>query len=250
MIEPVIIGDAALYLGDCREVLPTLPRVDAVITDPPWGVDGTQRTVSATRACGKKNAYANMVDAVSYVERVVVPAITLALGMAKRGVVFPGNRCLTYYPPPRSFGCFFQPASVGLQPWGRADSQPIFYYGAHPVGSRALPGQRLSHLLTEAPEINGHPCPKPIRAMEKILDCASLRGETILDPFMGSGTTGVAAMTLGRKFIGIENSGVYFEIACRRIEDAQRQTKLFPEEQKNSDMPRVQTQLLSKREAG
>jgi DNA modification methylase len=76
------------------------------------------------------------------------------------------------------------------------------------------------------------------------------QGDMVLDPFMGSGTTGVACMNLGRKFIGVEISSVYFDIACKRIEDAQRQTRLFPEQQENTGMPRVQGTIFSVGEKG
>lgn len=227
-MNPVIIGNATLYLGDCLEILPTLGKVDSVVTDPPYGVSGLQNTPNADRECGKKNDYGTFTDSREYVERVAVPAVRLALSMASRGIVTPGNFCLTLYPAPQSFGCFYQPASVGLQPWGRADSQPILYYGKHPVGGQALPSSRCSHQLTESPEINGHPCPKPIRAMTLLVSAASMAGETVLDPFMGSGTTGAACMNLGRKFIGIEIEPRYFDIACERIENAQRQQRLLP----------------------
>jgi site-specific DNA-methyltransferase (adenine-specific) len=222
------IGDTTLYLGDCRDILPTLSRVDVMIADTPYGVRGKQKTKNATRKCGKKNDYLDFVDSIEFVKNVVIPAITYALSISDRGVITPGNKCLTLYPVPDSFGCFYQPASVGLQPWGRADAQPILYYGSHPIGGKALPGSKCSYQLTESPEVNGHPCPKPLGAMIKLVAAASLKAQTILDPFMGSGTTGVAAVTLGRKFIGIELSRKYFDIACERIENAQRQEKLFP----------------------
>lgn len=88
-------------------------------------------------------------------------------------------------------------------------------------------GVPCSYQLTEQPEANGHPCPKPLKAWYKLCGNMSLPGQTILDPFMGSGTTGVAAMQLGRKFIGIEIEPKYFDIACERIENAQRQERLF-----------------------
>lgn len=227
MANPVTIGDATLYLGDCLEILPTLGKVDAVITDPLYGVSGQQNTRNANRKCGRKNAYASFVDSQEYVKKVAVPAVVAALAIAKRGIVTPGNACLTFYPPPQSFGVFYQPASIGLQAWGRADAQPIFYYGKHPIGGTALPGSKCSHQLTEMPDVNGHPCPKPTKAMIALVAAASLPNETVLDPFMGSGTTGVACANLGRKFIGIEIERTYFDIACERIDNAYRQKRMF-----------------------
>lgn len=233
------IGDATLYLGDCLEILPTLQKVDAVITDPPYGVSGQQNTKSETRECGKKNDYIGFVDSAEYVATVAVPAVTAALAIAKRGVVTPGNSCFTLYPRPSSFGAFYQPASVGLQPWGRADAQPILYYGKHPIGGQAIPASKCSYQLVESPEVNGHPCPKPTRAMIGLVAAASLPGEIVLDPFMGSGTTGVACAQLGRKFIGIEIEPKYFDIACRRIEQAYAQGKLFEPSRLQDDYEQV-----------
>ena len=74
---------------------------------------------------------------------------------------------------------------------------------------------------------NGHPCPKPIEWAKWLVSRAAIQGATVLDAFMGSGTTGDAAVTLDRKFIGIEKDPKYFDIACKRIEDAQRQGDFF-----------------------
>jgi site-specific DNA-methyltransferase (adenine-specific) len=228
-VRKEVIGNATLYLGDCLTVLPTLAKVDAVITDPPYGVSGQQNTKTASRRDGKKNDYKSFVDSVEYVKAVAVPAIELLVASGCRVVLTPGNRCVTLYPVPDSFGAVFQPASVGLQPWGRADAQPILYYGKSPHGGTRLPGQKCSYTLTEAPpsDAEGHPCPKPIRFWTALLEASSLRGETVLDPFMGSGTTGIACMNLGRHFIGIELEPDYFDIACERVENAQRQERLF-----------------------
>ena len=80
---------------------------------------------------------------------------------------------------------------------------------------------------SETSEKNGHPCPKPIKFQKLWIDRVAHDAQTILDPFMGSGTTGVAAVQMGRDFIGIEREPKYFDIACRRIEDAQRQGDMF-----------------------
>ena len=74
---------------------------------------------------------------------------------------------------------------------------------------------------------DGHPTQKPVGLLKHWVVDFSDEGELILDPFMGSGTTGVAAVQMGRAFVGIEQNPRYFEIACKRIEDAQRQGSLF-----------------------
>lgn len=217
--------DAAcvIYLGDCREILPTIGPVDLVLTDPPYGVKAELNSTTAKRAAfsisgsRKKNAYGMFEDSVEYVRDVVVPAVHASLLISKRAIITPGNRCLTLYPMPDSFGVFFQPASVGLQRWGRCDAQPILYYGAFPRESRLIPGTPCSYKLTESPKANGHPCPKPIDVWRKLLIVGALDRDSVLDPFMGSGTTLRAAKDLGRKAIGIEIEERYCEIAARRL---------------------------------
>jgi DNA modification methylase len=209
-------GTCQIWLGDCRTILPTLPKVDLVLTDPPYGVSGERNSKST--GTGKRNDYGTFIDSVEYVKEVAVPAFITALSKSKRAILTPGNVCLTFYPPPDSFGSFFQPASIGLQKWGRADSQPIFYYGKFPRDSTMIPGQSLSWELTETRERNGHPCPKPFNAWCRLLITgAPLINDRILDPFMGSGTTLVAAKNIGRKCFGIEIEERYCEIAARRL---------------------------------
>lgn len=218
-----VIGNATLYLGDCRNVLPTLGRVDAVITDPPYGIDGGK---GGDARAGQKGVYAGeWRDDESYIEDVCAPAFVAALAIADRGAVTPGIRCLHLYPRAADMGCFWTPASMTHGPWGFTNFQPILYYGRDfRAGLGSLPSGRS---LTEAAEKNGHPCPKPIGAWKWLVDKVSKDGELILDPFMGSGTTGVAAVQMQRHFVGIEREPKYFDIACRRIEDAQRQGQLF-----------------------
>ena len=214
-----------IYHGDSAEVVLCLPGCfDLLLTDPPYGVKATLNSPTAKRApwsisgSRRKNDYGlSFDDSVEYVHDIVVPIFTLTLARSKRGIVTPGNRCLTLYPMPDSFGSFWQPASTGLQRWGRCDSQPILYYGAFPRESRLIPGTTLSHRLTESPEPNGHPCPKPIDAWQKLLTVGSLDDEIVMDPFCGSGTTLVAAKKLNRRAIGIEIEEKYCEIAAKRL---------------------------------
>lgn len=204
-----------IYHGDSRQILSYIAPVDVTLTDPPYGVSGQQN--SKTAGSPKKNEYGSFKDCQDYVLAVAVPVIMQALSISKRLVMTPGNRCLTFYPAPDSFGCLYQPASVGLQPWGRADAQPIFYYGKFPRDSKDIPGNKCSYTLTESPEKNGHPCPKPYSIWRRMLEKVSLPGETVLDPFMGSGTTLRAAKDLGLKAIGIEIEEKYCEISAKRL---------------------------------
>lgn len=223
MSRVVTIGNqATLYLGDCRDILPTLPTVHAVITDPPYGVrlgeDGPT-TIG-------KTAYESFEDTPENVRAVCVPAIQTCIERFGRVVLTPGSRNCFAYPAPTELGCIYNPAGAGFSRWGFTTSQPILYYGKDPQGAAKFPHSLQS---TELVEKNGHPCPKPINLMKWLVNRASLAGETVLDPFMGSGTTGVACIRLGRQFIGIEMEAKYFEIARRRIEEATRQPDMFLE---------------------
>lgn len=216
-----VIGDATLYLGDCLEILPTLPNVDAVITDPPYGVNLGH---DPSHVIGNV-AYASFVDTPENVDAVVVPAIRACIERFHRVVVTPGTRCCWKYPEPVELGAIYFPAGAGFSRWGFTCSQPILYYGKDPYMPRNKKPNSVRS--TELAEDNGHPCPKPAGLMKWFIDRASVPGETVMDPFMGSGTTGVAAVQAGRKFIGIEIEPKYFDIACERIENAQRQVRMF-----------------------
>ena len=217
------IGDATLYLGDCLEILPTLGKVDAVVTDPPYGIDGGSGGDAA--AFGKGIYSASFDDTPDYIKAVCVPAICAALKISDAMAITPGIRCAYLYPQPRDMGCFWTPAACTHGPWGMTTMQPIYYYGKDwRAGKGAWPSGRQ---LTERAEPNGHPCPKPIRAWRWLVEKVVAPDAVCLDPFMGSGTTGVACAKLGRKFIGIELEPKYFDIACRRIEDAYKQPDLF-----------------------
>jgi len=211
------IGDAKLYLGDCREILPTLGEVDAVITDPPYG-NGTE--------------YASFNDTETDVSELINFFVHWAIENAQRTLVTSGNQCQHLYPRPKWTLAWVTPAGVGSGPWGFCCWQPILAYGSCPYLA-AGKGRRSDIILhTESAENNGHPCPKPEKFMRKLVQRGSLSGETVLDPMMGSGSTGVACAKLGRKFIGIEIDPGYFDIACKRIEKAYAQPDLFIEQPK------------------
>ena len=222
------IGDATLYLGDCRDVLPTLGRVDAVVTDPPYGVNYQG---SVTKGKGKHGkSYLSFDDTPDAIERICVPAVRQAVSLARSAVVTPGNANAFKYDEPRSLGAIYYPAGANSGPWGFVCSQVLFYYGKDPSLAHAL--GRLPNAFAAGGEPRqdiDHPCPKPIGQMKWLVQRVSLPFEIVLDPFMGSGTTGVACANLGRKFIGIEIEPKYFDIACRRIEQAYKQPDMFIE---------------------
>ena len=213
-----IIGDCRLILGDCMDILPTLGKVDAVVTDPPYGI-GQSST--------EKNNYLSFSDDPAEVEFLVSSVI--GWGGYGRAVLTPGQKMMFRYKEPDAVGCFYYPAGTGSCSWGFVGWQPIFYYGKDPLLQDGAGRASNSFYSTESAEKNGHPCPKPIGQWEKLTRRVTRAGETVLDPFMGSGTTGVACVKLGRKFIGIEKEPKYFDIACRRIEQAYRQGDMFRE---------------------
>jgi len=202
MIRKEFIGAATLYLGDCREILPTLPKVDAVITDPPFGAG------YASDGIGHKHSETWDHAAIDFIDLVLRTAGTI--------VIWGGN----YYA---------LPASRGWLIWHKPDAPPTMADAELAWTNQDQNTQLLSHSIaaTNAERI-GHPTQKPARVMRWSIEQMG-NHQTILDPFMGSGTTGVAAMQLQRRFIGIEIEPKYFDIACRRIEEAQRQIPLFTE---------------------
>lgn len=212
-------GSVQLYCGDCLDILPHLPKVDAVVTDPPYGVELSETRTKHRKITAK---YASVSDAPSDVLPVVIPAIKKCIDLARSVAVTPGTRLLQDYPKARDIGAIFFPNGAGVGRWGFICSHPILYYGRCPYlanGFGCRPnGVSATHWnRRKKPE---HPCEKPLKMMEWIVNRASLNSEIVLDPFMGSGTTGVACINTGRKFIGIEIDKGYFEIAKTRIQMA------------------------------
>jgi site-specific DNA-methyltransferase (adenine-specific) len=219
-----------LYLGCCREIMPTLGSVDATITDPPYGVGFKGK---ATKDAIRVDSYLSYDDTRENFLLSVRPALDEALSKSRRSAIMCGNKTVHDLPTPADIGGIYAPAGGGLSSWGFVCFHPVLFYGRSPymetgMGSRPTVVS-ISHPgghITGERDI-GHPCPKPVLYMDWLVSFASLRGETILDPFMGSGTTGVAAVKSGRKFIGIEIEPKYFDIACRRVSDALSRPDLF-----------------------
>ena len=202
-MTPVVIGNATLYLGDCLEVLPTLPKVDAMITDPPYPnnmgyfVDDidTARNVVSRVPC---------VDAIVFWTETEIPPVQM-----------PVVACHIWH---RN--------NVNGRPY-----EPAWHFAAD--GKKRRSEVFFGWAIKEgigpaAQEFEGHPTQKQVSMMRW---CVEKTFGLVFDPFMGVGSTGVACAHLRRPFIGIERELRYFDIACRRIEDAQRQALLIPHEQ-------------------
>ena len=201
------IGRATLYLGDCRDILPTLPKVDAVVTDPPYGIGFAAQPTKWQRRAGKKPE--NWDDN-------PVPIVTSLPDFSQHCIIWGGN----YYA---------LPPSRGWLSWFKPDAPPSMASFELAWTSFDQNARQLKVSIGETnPERVGHPTQKPLRLMKWCVGFVPDAAK-ILDPFMGSGTTGVAAVQMGRDFIGIEREPKYFDIACKRIEDAQRQGDMFIE---------------------
>ena len=209
-----------IYHGDALELLPALcpvglNPVDVVLADPPYGIDGGRGGVNGQRAKGQYRA-SGWADTPNYVGEVCVPVIEKAIEAVGRVVVTPGARCMHLYPPPDDVGCFYTPAAAGWSKWGHTTFNPIFYYGKDPRAGRGQSPNGIT--VTERADVDGFPCPKPLKAWTWLLEKCCLPGETVLDPFLGSGTTLAAAQLLGRRAIGIEIEEVYCEIAAKMLD--------------------------------
>ena len=220
------IGQATLYLADCLTVLPTL-SADVLITDPPYGVElGSHDGAKETRAGWLvKDGYESYADTEENLLRIVVPAVTLALERFGRGIVFCADKHINKFPSPSAIGGVYIPAACGRNAFGFAALAHALMYGSAPGLNKGAKSTVLRS--TAVADKNGHPCPKPVEWMTWAIALGSKDTDTVCDPFMGSGTTGVAAVQLGRRFIGVEIESKYFDIACERIDNAQRQSRLI-----------------------
>jgi site-specific DNA-methyltransferase (adenine-specific) len=231
------IGAARLILGDCRDVLPTLGKVDHIITDPPYSErthaghdagaadarDGAERdglgyaalSEKATEAIARMFAEAAEGWVAWMTDHTLAPAIEAALRQSGRYVFAP----LPFHHPGRSVRL----TGDGPSSWTDwiivARTAAQHKWGTLPGGYVAGPG------WNDKQRMGG----KPTRLMQLLVNDYSRPGELVCDPFMGAGTTGVACAKEGRRFVGIEIDPDAFETACRRIEAAQRQHDLFIE---------------------
>jgi site-specific DNA-methyltransferase (adenine-specific) len=199
-VDVVTIGDATLYHGDCREILPALPKADAVVTDPPYGV------YAVGGSWGNKKDLAWDKKPATNVKDVVA--------MGDASIVWGGNY-------------FELPPSRGWLVWYKRDSNLSaadceLAWTSMDMNCRLID---QSIAATNA-ERCGHPTQKPLAVMEWCLSFLPT-AQTILDPYMGSGTTGVACANLGKQFVGIEIERKYFDMACTRISAAYAQGRLF-----------------------
>lgn len=221
MSEIVTLGDCTLIHGDCRDVLPTLGRFDAVITDPPYGMNLNTDYSGFNGWSGKGHEY----DRVLGDNEPFDPTPWLALAPVS---IFWGAQYFAHKLPERGGWLVFNK---------RGDGKPSeLCFGdcelawANVKQSVRMYSQVWHGVSRWSSEGRHHPTQKSVGLMMWCIEQAG-NPQTILDPFMGSGTTGVACVQLGRKFTGIERERKYFDIACERISRAQAQGQLIPHEQ-------------------
>lgn len=217
------IGDATLILDDCLEWLSRVPpcfRVDAVVTDPPYGIGFPYHGYDDTR---------------DNLKRLISGFMPAARTIADRTVVLPGITQIALYPECDWIVCVHWNTTGSFGKFGYTQWMPVLVYGEDLKGFGNVNGVTKSDRIAISGgngvgfrrEDVDHTCPKPENVMQRVTERLTAVGDVVLDPFMGSGTTGVACANLGRKFIGIEIEPKYFDIACERIDNAYRQARMF-----------------------
>src|ERR1700722_10502645 len=198
-----------IYHGDCRDVISSID-FSVTVTDPPYGVNlgaytGTSRYLNTPYAC--------IDDTPEFVATVCVPAIEMCLAKSSQLAMTPGNKCMFLYPRPDDIGVWYNPASTNRGKWGFSHVNAfIYFYGKDPhnVGKGMIPNSISGHC--DSVEGIAHPCPKPLKFARWLVGRTSTKNDTVLDPFMGSGTTLLAAKNWGRPAIGVELEERYCEI--------------------------------------
>lgn len=216
------IGDATLYLGDGPEIIMTLDRFDLLLTDPPYGIGAATKAFQNPRKRGSAMAESKDYGDSDWDQ---FPPADWALGLmrakSKEQIIFGGN-------------FFSLPPARCLLVWDKdtgdnayADCEVAWTNLDKPIRLKKWTWHGMrQELMGRLKEDRVHPTQKPVQVIEWCITQAS-DPKTIVDPYMGSGTTGVACANLGRKFVGIEIDPKYFDIACVRIEQAYQQQRLF-----------------------
>lgn len=211
-----VIGDCTLYLADCMDVMPHLGKVDAVVTDPPYGIGESGKKNNSRGGLAKPRDYGDFNWDTKPPEKIVIDTIQ---DISEKQIIFGGN----YFDLP--------PTSCWLV-WDKQNGTNDFadcelaWTNLKKAVRRIY--WRWNGMIRKGDDVREHPTQKPEGVMRWCLTHIP-ESKLILDPFMGSGTTGVACVKEGRSFIGIELDEDYFEIACKRIQDAYDRPDMFIE---------------------
>jgi len=218
-------GEATIYLGDCLEILPTLTGVDAVVTDPPYGMN-LNADFSGMKAKFKGGDGGNRYDDIIGDDRPFDPSPFLSI--APEVVMFGADYFIRELPEGGSLSVWDKRLAEGADKMFGSTFELVWFYPARKKDTIRHKWAGIFGTEKETEKRRVHPTQKPEGLMNKVIQ--RVRGITIFDPFMGSGTTGVACANLGRRFIGIEIEPKYYDIARKRISDAYSQGRLFTEE--------------------
>lgn len=241
--EKVIIGNATLYLGDCLQVLPSLEMVDAVITDPPYEAEAHTkgRRLLGKQESGQRTVEYGALDFEAMTEETRERSTDLARAICRGWMLTfcQAEAVAKWREAHESANAKYKRAMVWIKP----DGAPQFTGDRPGMGyesivaswcgtgrSRWNGGGRhgvFTHAQRDDNTSKEHMTQKPLALMRELVALFSNPGDIVLDMFMGAGTTGVAAVQLGRRFVGIERNERHFETACRRIKQAQQQAELF-----------------------
>lgn len=216
-----VIGGCELYLGDCLEILPSLPLADALISDPPYGIGFAHSGGGGGIGGGRYSSKFGKVTIVGD-DQPFDPQPFLKL--APVTVLFGANHFADKLPASPKWLIWDKRKGFTRNDFADCEIAWTNLKGVARVINHYWNGM-MKDSERGVPRV--HPTQKPIAVMEWVLGETTTAGQRVLDPFMGSGTTGVACVRSGRRFIGIEIDENYFDIACGRIRDAQRQPDLF-----------------------
>lgn len=231
-----VIGDCTLYLGSCTDILPHLETANAVITDPPFEEEAhtLQRRVKRGSICETESLpFAKIENRDLVAKEITRVSAGWALAFCQAEAVSLWRDSF------EAVGAKYKRSMVWIKPDGMpqysGDRPGMGYESIVSVwcgqGKSVWNGGGRHGVFTinknEGIGVAPHPTTKPTKLMMELVNLFSNPGELIIDPFMGSGTTGVACVKLGRKFIGIEIEENYFNIACKRIREAYSQPDLF-----------------------
>lgn len=211
----VTIGNCRLILGDCRLILPSLGQFDACVTDPPYGIDyGKAGRFNATHGWGpwRENCEWDR-------DRPEKSVFDMILACSKHQIIWGGNYFTDYLPPTMHWLLW----DKGQRNFSLADFE--IAWGSQKRASRVIDCPR-GRAVKDGKE---HPTQKPIEVMARCIEELPAKTHSIVDPFMGSGTTGIASLHAGKRFTGIEIDEGYFDIACERIRKAYAQPDMFIE---------------------
>jgi site-specific DNA-methyltransferase (adenine-specific) len=252
-MDKVVIGDATLYHGDCREVLPILPKVECVVTSPPYnqleglsvdklsGIWAIKGKSGISKGQFVDNGYQDGMEEIEYADEQC--SLFSQINVADNASLFYNHQIRWRDGKVLHPVKWFDPSGWNLRQeiiWDRCggmmmnarmfcrfDERVLWFVRGSWVWNQEFVGMGTIWRINKE-QNKDHPVAFPVEIPLRCIGATTNIGDTVLDPYSGSATTGLAALTIGRKFIGIERERKYFDIACERISRAQAQVPMFP----------------------